>query len=104
MIKLKENLIEDYFILEKKVCHLELENKNLLNRIDQLEKAFHQLEKLKEKTRIQQIYHNSKKIYSVYQNGKVVLIAVCFIFGNKVITNPWILQTIYNIIFQKKIK
>jgi len=104
MIKLKENIIEDYFTLEKKVCHLEQENKNLLNRIEKLEKAFHHIDKLKEKTRIQQIYHNSKKIYSVYQNGKVVLIAVCFLFGNKVITNPWILRTIYTILFQKKIK
>jgi len=104
-INIKDNnLIEDYFTLEKKVEHLENENKKLLSRLDQLENAFCHInnqEKYNEKTRLQSIYHNSKRIYSVYQQGKIVLMTVCFLFGNKILTNPWILRSIFALIFHK---
>jgi len=98
------NLIEDYFSLEKKVEHLEHENQKLLSRLDQLENAFCHIsnrEKYNEKTRIQSLYHNSKRIYNVYQQGKIVLMAVCFLFGNKILTNPWFLRTIFALVFHK---
>ena len=104
MNETNNNIIEDYFALEKKVEHLEYENKKLLSRLDQLENAFCHInnqEKYKEKTRLQSIYHNSKRIYSVYQQGKIVLMAVCFLFGNKILTNPWILRSIFALIFHK---
>jgi hypothetical protein len=96
------SVIEDYFTLEKKVHYLEQENQKLLSRLDKLENTFCHIDNLKDKTRIQSIYNNSKKIYSVYQQSKIILMTVCFLFGNKILTNPWILKTIFTIIFKKK--
>jgi hypothetical protein len=100
-------------VYKRQVQCLELENKNLQTRLNQLEKMFTMIEnydekflkssknKTIEKTKLQTIYHNSKKIYSVYQYSKIIVYAMCFLFGNKVLSNPWILKTIFAMVFHK---
>lgn len=114
---MSEHIIEDYFEIKQKVQCLEQENKNLQTRLNQLEKMFTMIEnydeeflkanknnknnKMIEKTKLQTIYHNSKRIYSVYQYSKIIVYAMCFLFGNKVLSNPWVLKTIFAMVFHK---
>lgn len=95
-------LIEDYFTLEKKVQHLEKENIELSQRLLQLEKVFNSNHSSQSsKSRIKSLYNNGKQVYNIYQQSRIIILSMCFLFGNKILTNQWIIKKIYGFIVHK---
>ena len=90
-------IIEDYFALKDKVQELEKENSILYTRLEKLERDFVLLDRQKKPSKFSHVY----KIYSTYQKSKPIILALCFLFGNKILTNPWIVKAIFTFLFHK---
>jgi hypothetical protein len=94
---MSEIIIEDYFALKDKVQELEKENSLLYTRLEKLERDFVSLDKQSNYSQPSRIY----KIYSTYQQSRTIIVAICFLFGNKILTNPWIVKAIFTFLFHK---
>lgn len=75
-------VIEDYFCLKHKVYELENKNKELEQKIQNLEYVIVKTYKSEYKPSM------TKRIFSYYENVKIVSFVVIFFFGNKIITDP----------------
>lgn len=85
-------IVEQYFDYKEHILSLEEKNKDLENRIKQLEKI---ILKKQNKSVYQKVYNTYETINTYYEKIKMINIIILCIFGNRLLYDPSMIKKIF---------
>jgi hypothetical protein len=91
-------IINDYFDYKENILSLERKNKELDTKIQELEKIIYQHLPVNKKGAIIKMVDTYNSMWTFYERTKIISLVILFLFGNKLLTEPYIFHYIYNIL------